>query len=175
MSFKIYISLPVSVKFSLSSANSSIVLADGQQAKTLGLGHFAVYLGPKEFQRHLIVAGLRMKAWDSCHKLIKTKSKVAFVYVGVQTVMHVPNQHTVNRPGRDRYATARVEPTWTFKINKEVFDCSDFRNQPLSSRCMVFNFSIRHSIVRALQRRKLLPFNVFFYVQLGCGDTSCCG
>lgn len=45
-----------------------------------------------------------MKAWDSCHKLIKTKLKAAFVYVGVQTVMHVPNQQTVNRPARGRYA-----------------------------------------------------------------------
>lgn len=53
-----FIFLSVGVKFSLSSANSSIALVDGQQAITHGLGHFAVYLGPKEFEMHLIVAGV---------------------------------------------------------------------------------------------------------------------
>ena len=56
LSFKIYNSLPASVKFSLSSANSAIALADGQQAKTHGLGHVVVRLGTKDFQMHVIVA-----------------------------------------------------------------------------------------------------------------------
>ena len=43
--FKIYNCLPASVKFSLSSANSAVALADGQQAKTHGLGHVVVRLG----------------------------------------------------------------------------------------------------------------------------------
>ena len=56
LSFKIYNSLPASAKFSLSSANSAIALADGQQAKTHGLGHVVVHLGTKEFEMHVIVA-----------------------------------------------------------------------------------------------------------------------
>ena len=56
LSFKIYNSLPASVKFSLSSANSAIALADGQQAKTHGLGHFEVRLGAKEFLMPVTVA-----------------------------------------------------------------------------------------------------------------------
>ena len=55
-SFKIYNSLPASAKFSLSSANSAIALADGQQAKAHGLGHVVVHLGTKEFHMHVIVA-----------------------------------------------------------------------------------------------------------------------
>ena len=56
LSFKSYNSLPASAKFSLSSANSAIALADGQQAKTHGLGHVVVHLGTKEFEMHVIVA-----------------------------------------------------------------------------------------------------------------------
>ena len=56
LSFKIYNSLPASAKFSLSSANSAIALADGQQAKTHRLGHVVVRLGTKEFEMHVIVA-----------------------------------------------------------------------------------------------------------------------
>ena len=56
LSFKIYNSLPASVKFSLRSANSAIAFADGQQAKTHGLGHVVVHLGTKDFQMHVIVA-----------------------------------------------------------------------------------------------------------------------
>ena len=40
----------------MSSANSAIALADGQQAKTHGLGHVVVRLGTKDFQMHVIVA-----------------------------------------------------------------------------------------------------------------------
>ena len=56
LSFKIYNSLPASVKFSLSSTNSAIALADGQQAKTHGLGHVVVHLGTRDFQMPVIVA-----------------------------------------------------------------------------------------------------------------------
>ena len=55
-SSKIYNSLSANAKFSLNSANSAIALADGQKAKTHGLGHVAVRLGTKEFQMHVIVA-----------------------------------------------------------------------------------------------------------------------
>ena len=55
LSLKMYNSLPASVKFSLSRANSAIALADGLQAKTHGLGHVVVCLGTKEFQMHVIV------------------------------------------------------------------------------------------------------------------------
>ena len=44
-----YNSLPPSVKFSSNSTNSVIAHADGQQAKTHGLGHVVVCLGTKEF------------------------------------------------------------------------------------------------------------------------------
>jgi len=37
-------------------SNSAIALANGQQAKTNGLGHVVVCLGTKEFQMHVIVA-----------------------------------------------------------------------------------------------------------------------
>ena len=56
LSFKIYSSLPASAKFSLSYSFSAIALADGQQAKTHGLGHVFVRLGTKEFEMHVIVA-----------------------------------------------------------------------------------------------------------------------
>ena len=56
LSFKIYNSLPASVKFSLSSTNSAIALADGKQAKTHGLGHVVVRLGTRDFQMPVIVA-----------------------------------------------------------------------------------------------------------------------
>ena len=49
--------IPSSVKFSLSSANSAIALADGQQAKTHGLGHVEVHLGTKEFQNDTFDCG----------------------------------------------------------------------------------------------------------------------
>ena len=44
------------VKFSLSSENSAIALANGQQAKTYGVGHVVMRLGNSEFQMHVIVA-----------------------------------------------------------------------------------------------------------------------
>ena len=56
LSFKVYNSLPASVKFSLSSAYSVIALSDDQQAKTHGLGHVAVRLDTKEFLMQVIVA-----------------------------------------------------------------------------------------------------------------------
>ena len=56
LSFKIYNSLPASVKFSLSSTNPAIALSDGQQAKIQIQIHFVVHLGTKEFQVHVIVA-----------------------------------------------------------------------------------------------------------------------
>ena len=42
LSFKIYNSLPAS------APSSAIALADGQQAKTNGLGHVVLHLGTKE-------------------------------------------------------------------------------------------------------------------------------
>ena len=56
LSFEVYNSLPASVKFSLSSENSAIALANGQQAKTYGVGHVVMRLGNSEFQMHVIVA-----------------------------------------------------------------------------------------------------------------------
>ena len=74
LSFKIYNSLPASAKFSLSSANSAIALADGQQAKTHGLGHVVVCLGTKDFEMHVIVAEVEdegILGMDFCHKWIR--------------------------------------------------------------------------------------------------------
>ena len=56
LSFEVYNSLPASVKFSLSSENSANALANGQQAKTYGVGHVVMRLGNSEFQMHVIVA-----------------------------------------------------------------------------------------------------------------------
>ena len=44
LSFRVYNSLPTSVKFSLSSGNSAIALADGQQGKS-GVVHVVLCLG----------------------------------------------------------------------------------------------------------------------------------
>lgn len=59
LSVKVYMynSLATSVKFGLSSANSAIALADGQQAKTHGVGHVVVHLGTTEFQMHDLACG----------------------------------------------------------------------------------------------------------------------
>ena len=74
LSFEVYNSLPASVKFSLSSENSAIALANGQQAKTYGVGHVVMCLGNSEFQMHVIVAEIEDEGmdwvWTSCHKLI---------------------------------------------------------------------------------------------------------
>lgn len=106
LSLKIYDSLPASAKFSLSSANSAIALADGQQAKTHGLGHIIVRLGTKEFRMHVIVAEVEDEGILGMDFLSQVDSHIDIV----------KNQ---------------------VSINGEVFDCSDFKNQPLSSRCMV--------------------------------------
>ena len=58
LSFKVYNSFPVRVKFSLGSANFAIALPDGQQAKTYSTGH-AVRLGNREFQMHVIVSEVK--------------------------------------------------------------------------------------------------------------------
>lgn len=101
LSFKIFDSLPDSVKFSLNSVNSAITLADGQQAKTHGMGHVVVRLGTKEFQMCVIVADIEDEGI-----LSQVDSQIDIV----------KNQ---------------------VSINGEVFDCSDFKNQPLRSRCVV--------------------------------------
>ena len=106
LSFKIYNSLPASAKFSLSSANSAIALADGQQAKTHRLGHVVVRLGTKEFEMHVIVAEVEDEGILGMDFLSQVDSHIDIV----------KNQ---------------------VSINGEVFDCCDFKNQPLSSRCMV--------------------------------------
>ena len=46
----------------MSSANPAIALANGQQAKTHGVGHVVVRLGTKEFQMHVVVAEIE----DEC-------------------------------------------------------------------------------------------------------------
>ena len=106
LSFKIYDSLPASVKFSLSSANPAIALADGQQAKTHGVGHVVVRLGTKEFQMHVVVAEIEDEGILGLEFLSQADSHIDIV----------KNQ---------------------VSINGEVFDCSDFKNRPLSSRCVV--------------------------------------
>ena len=106
LSFKIYNSLPASAKFRLSSANSAIALADGQQAKTHGLGHVVVRLGTKEIEMHVIVAEVEDEGILGMDFLSQVDSRIDIV----------KNQ---------------------VSINGEVFDCCDFKNQPLSSRCMV--------------------------------------
>ena len=71
LSFKVYNSFPASVKFSLSSENSAIALANSQQAKTYGVGDVVVHLGNSGFQMHVIVAEINaFCGWTSCHKLI---------------------------------------------------------------------------------------------------------
>ena len=106
LSFKIYDSLLASVKFSLSLANPAIALADGQQAKTHGVGHVVVSLGTKEFQMHVVVAEIEDEGILGIDFLSQADSHFDIV----------KNQ---------------------VSINGEVFDCSDFKNQPLSSRCVV--------------------------------------
>ena len=106
LSFKIYSSLPASAKFSLSSSYSAIALADGQQAKTHGLGHVVVRLGTKEFEMHVIVAEVEDEGILGMDFLSQVDSHIDIV----------KNQ---------------------VSINGAVFDCCDFKNQPLSSRCMV--------------------------------------
>ncbi|KAL9970195.1 hypothetical protein ACROYT_G022529 [Oculina patagonica] len=103
---RIFDSLPDSVKFSLSSVHSAITLADGQQAKTHGVGHVVVHLGTKEFQMCVIVADIEDEGILGMDFLSQVDSQIDIV----------KNQ---------------------VSINGEVFDCSDFKNQPLSSRCMV--------------------------------------
>ena len=63
LSFKIYDSLPAGVKFCFSSSNPAIALADGQQAKTHGVGHVVVRLGTKEFQCMWLWLRLKMRAF----------------------------------------------------------------------------------------------------------------
>ena len=103
--------LPASAKFSLSSANSAIALADGQQAKTHGLGHVVVHLGTKEFHMHVIVAEVEDEGILDMDFLSQVDSHIDIV----------KNQ---------------------VSINGEVFECSDFKNQPLSSRCIVLRSTI---------------------------------
>ena len=106
LSFKVYNSLPASVKFSLSSENSAIALANGQQAKTYGVGHVVMRLGNSEFQMHVIVAEIEDEGILGMDFLSQVDSRIDIA-------------------------------TNQLSINGEVFDCSDFKNQPLSSRCMV--------------------------------------
>ena len=106
LSFEVYNSLPASVKFSLSSENSAIALANGQQAKTYGVGHVVMRLGNSEFQMHVIVAEIEDEG-----------------ILGMDFLSQVDSRIDI--------------PTNQLSINGEVFDCSDFKNQPLSSRCMV--------------------------------------
>ena len=106
MSFDVYNSLPASVKFSLSSENSAIALANGQQAKTYGVGHAVMRLGNSEFQMHVIVAEIEDEG-----------------ILGVDFLSQVDSRFDI--------ATNQLS------INGEVFDCSEFKNQPVSSRCMV--------------------------------------
>ena len=106
LSFKVYNSFPASVKFSLSSENSAIALANGQQAKTYGVGHVVMRLGNSEFQMHVIVAEIEDEGILGMDFLSQVDSRIDIA-------------------------------TNQLSINGEVFDCSDFKNQPLSSRCMV--------------------------------------
>ena len=79
LSFKIYNSLPASVKFSLSSANPAIALSDGQQAKIQIQIHFVVHLGTKEFQVHVIedegILGMNFFSLVDLHVDIVKKTK----------------------------------------------------------------------------------------------------
>ena len=111
LSSKIFDSLPDSVKFSLSSFNSAITLADGQQVKTHGAGHVVVHLGTKEFQMCVIVADIEDEAILGMDFLSQVDSEIDII----------KNQ---------------------VSINGEVFDCSDFKNQPLHSRCVVRRLAI---------------------------------
>ena len=104
LSLKVYNSLPASVKFSLSSANSAIALADGQQAKTHGVGYVVVQMGTKEFQMHVVVAEVEDQS-----------------ILGMDVLSQV-----------DSHIDIVKSQVW---INGELFDCCDFTNQPLSSRC----------------------------------------
>ena len=97
--FKICNSLPASVKFRLSSASSAIALADGQQAKTHGLGHVVVRLGTKDFQIHVIVAEVEDKGILGMDFLSQVDSQVDSHFDIVKKQV---------------------------SINGEVFDCSDF-------------------------------------------------
>lgn len=105
-SFKVYTSLPTSAKFSLSSANSAIALANRQQAKTHDAGRTVVHLGNNEYQMHVIVAEVEDEGVLGMDFLPKVDSSIDIVKSQLS-------------------------------INGEVFDCSDFKNQPLSSRCII--------------------------------------
>ena len=102
--FEVYNSLPASVKVSLSSENSAIPLANGQQAKTYGVGHVVMRLGNSKFQMHVIVAEIEDEVILWMDFLAQVDSRIEIA-------------------------------TNQLSINGEVFDCSDFKNQPLSSRC----------------------------------------
>ena len=90
----------------MSSANSEITLADGQQANTHGLGHSVLRLGTKEFLMHVIVAEVEDEGILGMDFLSQADSHIDIV----------KNQ---------------------VSINGEVFDCFDFKNQPLGSSCVV--------------------------------------
>ena len=104
LSLKVYNSFPASVKFSLSSVNSAIALADGQ--KTHGVGHVVVHLGTKEFQVHVVVTEVEDQGT-----------------LGMDFLSQV-----------DSHVDTVKSELW---INGELFECCDFTNQPLSSRCVV--------------------------------------
>ena len=90
----------------MSSENSAIALANGQQAKTYGVGHVVMRLGNSEFQMLVIVAEIEDEGILGMDFLSQVDSRIDI---------------TTNQ----------------LLINGEVFDCSDFKNQPRSSRCMV--------------------------------------
>ena len=108
LSFKIYYSLPASVKFSLSSANSAIALADDQQAKTHGLAHVVVHLGTKEFQMHVIVAATEDEVILDMDILTQVDSRVDLVKNQVSINAEVYEcSGFKNQPLRSRYMERR--------------------------------------------------------------------
>ena len=110
----------------MSSANSAIALADGQQAKTHGLGHVVVHLGTKEFEMHVVVTEVEDEGILGMDFLSRVDSRIDIV----------KNQ---------------------LSINGEVFDCCDFKNQPLSSRCMVRRSTLIEPYTEVLRSATLDP------------------
>ena len=92
---------------SLSSADSAIALANGQQARTCGVENVVVRRGNSWFQMHVIVAEVEAEGILGMDFLSQVDSR------DIDIVKHL------------------------LSINGKVFDCFDFKNQPLCSRCTV--------------------------------------
>ena len=101
---------------------------EGQLARSIEfLSTFDCEIQYRPGQRHQNADALsRRPCNDRCRwcKGSKSQKQVSFVHVGVQTAMHVPNRDSgqpvkCKRPVGERFATVRLEPTWTSNFLRE--------------------------------------------------------